>query len=217
MGQFGLDLQPCGVSVTDPIDTLAIPTFLRGLPQAMKAFRFAARAHRRQRRESDAAKFIVHPLEVAALLHNTGHEDSVVAAGILHDTVENSDTTAAAIRAEFGEAIAAIVEAMTEDPAIEDYERRKAALRAQIAGLGGEARFVYAADKVTSVRELRCRAARDPDVLDPSNERSQARIQHYLASLSMLEEIASAHPLVRQLRFELELLRALPPRPELLG
>jgi hypothetical protein len=69
---------------------------------------------------------------------------------------------------------------------------------------------------VAAVRELRSRAARGEDVLDPQNVPAQAKLRHYRASLEMLEQITAEHPLVRQLRFELEILHALPPRPDLL-
>ncbi|MBV8734484.1 MAG: hypothetical protein JO120_06875, partial [Solirubrobacterales bacterium] len=51
------------------------PTFMEDLPQARAALAFARELHRGQRRESDEAQFILHPLEVAALLHNTGHRE----------------------------------------------------------------------------------------------------------------------------------------------
>lgn len=192
------------------------PTFLHGLPTALKAFMFARVAHREQRRESDAARFIIHPLEVASLLHNTGHPDHVVAAGILHDTIEDSAATVETIRARFGAEVAEIVEAMSEDSSIADFEERKAALRRQIGALGPDASAVYAADKVTKVRELRSRAARGEGVLDPQHASAQEKLGHYVASLAMLEQGSPEHPLVRQLRFELEILHGLPPRPDLL-
>jgi (p)ppGpp synthase/HD superfamily hydrolase len=198
------------------IDGTDVPSFLHALPLALAAFSLARRVHGEQRRESDAAQFIVHPLEVASLLHNTGHSERLVAAGILHDSLEDSATTIHTIRARFGSEVAAIVAAMTEDAAIGDFERRKASLRRQIAAFGPDASAVYAADKVAKVRELRSRATRGEDVLDPQNAPAQAKLEHYRASLEMLEEIVAEHPLVRQLRFELEILHALPPRPDLL-
>jgi (p)ppGpp synthase/HD superfamily hydrolase len=188
-----------------------IPTFLAGLPLARDALRFAHELHAGQRRRSDHAPFILHPLEVAALLHNTGHDEPVVAAGILHDSVEDTDVEVATIARRFGDRVAALVEAMTEDAEIEPYQARKAALREQIAAHGAEAIAVYAADKVTKVRELRAQASRDPDLLRDGAGDAAPRLEHYLESLAMLERATPDHPLVGQLRFELEALRALPP------
>jgi hypothetical protein len=64
---------------------------------------------------------------------------------------------------------------------------------------------------VTKVRELRAPMAADVDLLR-SHEQDRARLEHYRESLVMLEEATPDHPVVRQLRFELEALAALPPR-----
>jgi (p)ppGpp synthase/HD superfamily hydrolase len=182
-------------------------TFLQELPRARDAWAYAERLHGEQRRESDEAPFILHPLEVASLLRNTGHSEAAVTAGILHDTVEDTEASTDDIRARFGDDVAALVAAMTEDATIESYEDRKAALRRQVAEFGQEATAVYAADKVAKVRELRARATGDASVL----EREHRRLDHYHRSLAMLEHADPEHPLVRQLRFELEALQALPP------
>jgi (p)ppGpp synthase/HD superfamily hydrolase len=188
-----------------------VPTFLEELPLARRALDYARERHRGQRRDSDAAPFILHPLEVASLLHNTGHGDVVVAAGVLHDTVEDTDAELSDVAGCFGDEVGRLVAAMTEDPAIEPYEARKAGLRRQIARFGPDATAVYAADKVAKVRELRAQVSHDPVVVN-DEERYGRRLAHYQESLAMLEAETPQHPLVRQLRFELEALAALPPR-----
>ena len=191
-------------------DERFVPTFLADLPLARDALGYARELHRGQRRSSDAAPFILHPLEVAALLHTTGHAEVAVTAGILHDTVEDTEIDVDSITERFGTEVGALVGAMTEDPAIEPYEKRKAALRQQIAEFGADATAVYAADKVTKVRELRAQMGRDPELLRGAQVRP--KLAHYEQSLAMLEESNPEHPLVQKLRFELEALRALPPR-----
>lgn len=187
-------------------------SFIAGLPLAGAALRYAQEMHRDQRRASDEAPFILHPLEVASLLLNTGHSEAVVVAGILHDTIENADTDRGDLAVRFGAEVAAVVAALSEDSRIEDFEERKAALREQIAGFGSDAIAVDAADKVAKVRELRAQAGREPELLAGEDAPGRPRLAHYVASLVMLEEAQPEHPLVRQLRFELEALRALPPR-----
>jgi (p)ppGpp synthase/HD superfamily hydrolase len=188
-----------------------VPSYIDDLRLARAAVVYAEELHAGQRRESDEAAFVLHPLEVGALLHTTGHREVVVAAGILHDTVEDTEASLPEITERFGDEVAALVAALTEDPSIEDFAERKAALRKQIAEVGPDATSIYAADKVAKVRELRARIAVEPDLLQ-SNDRDSARLEHYRASLAMLEEATPEHPLVRQLRFELETLAALPPR-----
>jgi guanosine-3',5'-bis(diphosphate) 3'-pyrophosphohydrolase len=78
------------------------PSFMADLPLVREAYRYAREMRRSQRRVSDAAPFILHPLEVASLLHNVGHSESVVAAGILHDTVEATPVSRQELRDRFG-------------------------------------------------------------------------------------------------------------------
>lgn len=188
---------------------LVAPPFLEGLPIARKALEFAVRRHEGQRRESDAAPFILHPLEVASLLRNRGCDDEVVAAGILHDAVENTDATLAELEGDFGPRVCRLVAAVSDDESIEDYEAQKAALREQVARAGGDALTIYAADKLTKARELRARLTRDPAAAgDPALGQ---RLEHYEASREMLGRQLPDHPLVHQLGFELWALRVLPP------
>jgi hypothetical protein len=100
---------------------------------------------------------------------------------------------------------------VTEDPRIEEYEQRKAALRKQVADAGPDAAAVYAADKVVKARELRAEASHSARALDEPELRR--RLDHYEASLEMLATVGEELPLVRQLAFELWALRDLPPQP----
>jgi (p)ppGpp synthase/HD superfamily hydrolase len=177
------------------------------------AIRFAGRVHRNQRRASDGAPFIVHPLEVASLLYNAGCCDRVVAAGVLHDVIEKTMTTRQEIHERFGGHIADLVCALTEDPAITDPHDRKAALRAQVHAAGHEAATIFAADKVAKVRELRIRLCHLNHADNGVRADVEDKREHYIASLQMLEQLIPDHPLTRQLRFELETLQTLPPQP----
>jgi (p)ppGpp synthase/HD superfamily hydrolase len=194
-----------------PTEVEQAPSFVARRPVVGAAYDFASRAHAGQRRESDAAAFIVHPLEVGSLLDATGSPDHVIVAGMLHDVLEKTDATSAEIQREFGSRVASLVLALTEDPTIEPFEARKAALTAQIAAEGPAAGAISAADKVAKVRELRTRIAqaRVGGSADPDD--GARKLAHYQASLESLERQIPEHPLVRQLRFELETLDALPP------
>lgn len=166
------------------------------LPQTRAAITFAERLHRGQHRQSDRAPFILHPLEVASLLYDAGAPDHLIAAGALHDTIEKADVTAAHMRVRFGARVADLVEAVSEDPRIPGYTRRKAELRERVANSGEEALTLFAADKLAKARELRLDALRAGD---------DRHLRHYLSCLSLLEETLSESPLVRALRGELEM------------
>lgn len=176
-----------------------LASFLDARPPAARAAAWAADAHRGQDREVDGAPFLVHPLEVALLLHQSGASDEVVAAGILHDVVEKRVATIDDVRGAFGAGVAAIVAVLSEDAAIADYEERKAALRGAVAAAGDDALAVFAADKLAKARELRVAAAADR----MSAREAACRRAHYVASLELLERGLPAHPLTVALRFEL--------------
>jgi (p)ppGpp synthase/HD superfamily hydrolase len=172
--------------------------FARELPRTRAALKFAHERHAGQRRETDDAPFVVHPIEVASLLHEAGYPDEVIAAGVLHDVIENTDTKPPEIAQRFGSKIALLVTAVSENPTIADRAERKAALRFQVAQAGENAAAVFAADKISRSRELRLRASRGP--LDGA---ARAKLEHYRASLEMLDGLIPGHELVEQLRAEL--------------
>lgn len=181
-------------------------TFLGHLPQTQSAVAFALEFHAGQRRPADNAPFILHTLEVASLLDRSGYPDHVVAAAVLHDVLEKTDAERSEVEAQFGPEVAELVAAVSDDPSIEDEEERKDRLREQVRGIGGEAAAVYAADKVSKVRELRMLLARGI-----RRERAAALIARNRRSLEMLDETIPGSRLVEVLRFELEALMDLPP------
>jgi (p)ppGpp synthase/HD superfamily hydrolase len=185
------------------------PPFASGRPLVRAALVWATNRHRGQTRAVDDAPFILHPIEVAALLSGRGCGEEVIAAGVLHDVVENTDAGIEDVQDSFGPRVAQIVGAVTEDDSIEDYAERKAALRTRVAAADHDAHAVYAADKLAKTRELRAQVAGDGG---PDEAALERRLEHYEASLQMLDTVAADLPLVHQLAFELWAMRRLPPR-----
>lgn len=181
-------------------------SFLQDLPVTRRAVEFARHRHEGQTREADGAPFLVHPIEVAALLERSGYPDEVVAAAVLHDVLEDTDTRAADLAERFGPAVCRLVALVSDDPGIEDEEARKDDVRERVRRAGGYAPAVYAADKISKVRELRMLLAGGT-----ARGRVEARLARHRRSLAMLEEVAPGDRLVEILRFELEALEALPP------
>jgi hypothetical protein len=194
-----------------------VPFARSGLQQTLAALAYAVEQHAGQRRTADGAPFILHPIEVATLLADAGAPDHVVAAGVLHDTIEKTSTEPQDVRQRFGVRIASLVMALTEDPAISGYNARKAALRDQVEQAGDEALMVFAADKVSKARELRMTLARTP--LAPSGRpsaKSHRKLVHYRHCAELLEGRLAGSPLVDSLRHELAEL-AVAERAELAG
>ena len=108
-------------------------------PISQAALVYARRLHEGQRRKADGAPFIEHPIEVGMLLYEAGAIDEVIAAGLLHDVLEKTAATPYELSARFGRRVGEIVGAVTDDPRIVGYSRRKAALREQVADAGAGA------------------------------------------------------------------------------
>lgn len=183
-------------------------TFLDHLPLARRAVVFAGVHHGAQRRRADGASYVLHLLEVASLLDRSGYPDHVVAAAVLHDVLEDTDAELDDLDEHFGAQVGELVALVSDDPAIEGEEARKDDVRERVRRADGEAAAVYAADKISKVRELRMLTLQDPD--DPEIE---VRLERYQHSLEMLEQQIPGSRLVELLRFELEALEMMPPQP----
>lgn len=169
-----------------------------------EAARCAARWHDGQRGACDDTPFIAHPLEVGRLLHAGGAGDEVVAAGLLHDVLEKTTTTADELEERFGATVARLVQTVSAcDGAT--FEAGKRDLRARVQRSGDGAALLLAADVISKLRELRRLAQRDPERFgaQTSDDDVRARLEHYLASARMLRRRLAGHRLVALLDEEL--------------
>ena len=82
-----------------------------------KAIEFAVVKHKDQKRKGTELPYIVHPIEVMQILTASGCSDEMIVAGILHDTVEDTDATIDEVRALFGDKVARLVSAESETKA----------------------------------------------------------------------------------------------------
>ncbi len=182
------------------------PTYDDDCPISRAAAHYASLVHTGQRR-ADGSQFILHPLEVASLLERVGAPDHLVAAGVLHDVLEKAEVSASELRRRFGTRIAGLVVAVSDDDQIDSYSERKAALRRQVAGAGVEVLTLFAADKLSKLRELRRELAYDRGRHHAPSRRRELparRLRHYERSLALLEDRLSDSPLVRELHDELD-------------
>ncbi len=126
------------------------------LTLVLRAMHFAADRHRDQRRKDRAASpYINHPIAVAEVLCTVGgvHDPITIAAGILHDTIEDTETTAEEIRQHFGQDIGAVVEEVTDDKSRPPPERKQLQID-EAHLLSDRARLVKLADKICNVRDI---------------------------------------------------------------
>lgn len=186
--------------------TRGVPASPGEFSQARAALDFAREMHAGQSRETDGAPFILHPREVASLLRRDGAPDHLIAAGALHDVLEKTPAVVAELRERFGSTIAKLVVAVSEDSRAGGYAARKAKLRASVAAAGEEALKLFAADKISKVRELRrldSTAATQAPRTPRERQTNERRLAHYRECLVLLQERLPGSPLVRQLEAEL--------------
>lgn len=122
----------------------------------IKALEFAARKHRDQRRKDViASPYINHPIALANVLSNEGgvSDVNVLCAALLHDTVEDTETTAAELTEIFGKTISDIVLEVTDDKSLSKEERKRAQIE-HAAHISDQAKLVKLADKISNLRDI---------------------------------------------------------------
>ncbi|MGH7484390.1 MAG: HD domain-containing protein [bacterium] len=122
----------------------------------LRAAQFAAQKHRDQRRkDADASLYINHPIALASVLADTGRitNPTVLAAALLHDTIEDTQTTAAELKRNFGKAVADIVLEVTDDKAL-PKQRRKELQVEHAAHISKHAKLVKLADKICNLTDI---------------------------------------------------------------
>jgi guanosine-3',5'-bis(diphosphate) 3'-pyrophosphohydrolase len=140
----------------------------------LRAAEFAAHKHRGQRRKGYSERpYVGHCIEVSALLANVGkiEDPEILAAALLHDTVEDTETTHDELVSEFGQVIAGYVAEVTDDKGLESDVRKE--LQVQHAPhLSRGAKLIKLGDKISNVREIG---------EDPPKQWSEERRRKYYA------------------------------------
>jgi guanosine-3',5'-bis(diphosphate) 3'-pyrophosphohydrolase len=132
------------------------------LALVLAALRFAAGKHRNQRRKGeDGSPYLHHCVEVADALAAVGGvgDPEVLGAAVLHDTLEDTDTTPAELERHFGERVRRLVEEVSDDRSL-PRDRRRALQVERAPALSREARLIKLADKICNVGDV----ARTPPV-----------------------------------------------------
>lgn len=122
----------------------------------LKAARFAAKKHSNQiRKGSDAEPYINHPLEVADLLADVGKVSDIdlLVAAILHDTIEDTETTKDEIAELFGKNVAEIVAEVTDDKSLPKAERKQLQIE-HAPHISTAAKQLKLADKISNIADV---------------------------------------------------------------
>jgi guanosine-3',5'-bis(diphosphate) 3'-pyrophosphohydrolase len=122
----------------------------------IKALAFAADKHRNQRRkDAEASPYINHPIALADVLANEGGvtDISVLCAAMLHDTIEDTETSEQELRERFGEKVTSIVLEVTDNKSLLPPVRKQLQID-HASYLSNEAKLVKLADKICNLRDI---------------------------------------------------------------
>lgn len=166
------------------------------------------RAHGNAKRKGDDLPFVDHPVDVAELLHREGFDETVIAAALLHDVVEDTDATIDEVELRFGEEVSSLVAALTDDRSIENYLERKVEHRNRVAGAGTAAAAIYAADKLANLRSLRGAYSVQGEAVEKRfNAPLDVKIARVMSDLRMLGRFHGEVPYLAELASELAAFR----------
>ena len=124
-----------------------------------RAIVFAVRAHAGIERRGKGFPYIVHPMEAVEIVATITPDQELLAAAVLHDTVEDTDVTIEQIRAEFGDRVAALVASESEDKDCgvskeESWHVRKQAAIDRLASASLDSKIVALGDKLSNMRAI---------------------------------------------------------------
>ena len=117
------------------------------------AIEFATQKHSGQFRKATAIPYIVHPLEVLQILYSMRADTNLMIAGLLHDTVEDTDTTLDEIREIFGDDVAELVASNSEDKS-KSWDERKLHTITELATADVRVKMLIMADKLSNIRSI---------------------------------------------------------------
>lgn len=152
----------------------------------LKAMNFAAGKHRDQRRKDLAASpYINHPIALANLLWEAGVTDVIVIVGaLLHDTVEDTQTTFVELEQGFGQDVHHLVKEVTDDKSL-PQEKRKQLQVEHAAHLSQRAKSVMLADKIANLRDI--------DASSPVGWSVERKQRYFEWAKSVVDQIRGTH------------------------
>jgi (p)ppGpp synthase/HD superfamily hydrolase len=148
-----------------------------------RAIEFAARAHAGQYRKGTCLPYIIHPLSVARLLIEQGFDEELAAAGVLHDTLEDTPATYEQLRRRFGSRVAELVRHASEEDKTASWQARKQRTVAAIRSAPLDAVIVEVADKLDNIRSIAADHARLGDAVWKRFNSPRARQSWYYREL----------------------------------
>ena len=165
-----------------------------------KAVRFAVEKHSGSPRKGTNVPYIVHPMEAAAIVAGITDDQELIAAALLHDTLEDTGATYDELVDHFNERIAKLVKAESEDkqeekPPEMTWKDRKQATINELEKAGYESRLLVLADKLSNIRAMeRDLEAKGAELWNRFNQKAPREHARYYNSIA---EILAADPMLK--------------------
>ena len=123
-----------------------------------RAITFAVKAHQGMERKGKGFPYIVHPMEAVCIVATMTNDQELLAAAALHDVIEDTDTTADDLKKEFGERVAMLVEAESDDKTggskAETWHQRKQDTLDRLRNADRNIKIVTLGDKLSNMRAI---------------------------------------------------------------
>lgn len=168
------------------------------------AFKFALNKHEGQYRKGTMIPYITHPFAVSMILKHHGYDDEVVAAGLLHDVLEDTDTSEKELLKLFGENILTLVKSASEADRSLTWEKRKRQTIEELPFKTTNEVAVIVADKLHNIHSIKA----DVDLLgeavwDRFNRGKDEQFWYYTNIVKALSNVSDQVPLVIKLDSEI--------------
>lgn len=156
-----------------------------------KAIAFAVEKHSGGLRKGTTMPYIVHPLEVFHILMLMGADKNLMAAGVLHDTVEDTDATLEELAAKFGHDVAELVASHTETDKYLPWKTRKEIALEHLRHANKREQMLVLADKLSNMRAIARDYAQLQDKLwERFNRGMEAQAWYYREGAAALASLA---------------------------
>ncbi|MEK5440572.1 MULTISPECIES: HD domain-containing protein [unclassified Fredinandcohnia] len=171
-----------------------------------KAIIVASKAHDGQYRKLTNIPYITHPLGVGLILMKINARTELVAAGILHDTVEDTELTLSDIRDGFGDEVAELVDGCSEPDKSLPWEARKEHTISFLRAASEDNRTVVCADKLHNIRSIIRDYEEQGDQVWRRFSRGKDKQEWYYRNVAESLGHASTFPLLEELKKEIDIL-----------
>jgi len=166
---------------------------------------YATEKHSGQLRKGTFLPYIVHPMEVFSILSRISDDEDLLIAGILHDTVEDTDASYDEISALFGDRVAELVGAHTSDKTVDWWESRQRAIE-HLRTAERSVKLLVLADKLSNLRSMANDYKTIGDALwDRFNAPKEMQSRYYSLSIDVMKDFMN-DPDAKQAYWELNTL-----------